>query len=709
MRRLLLLVAVPGLLAAGVLLSCERLPRGTYRRPAPARTLRKWEDHYRAKRDLVPPPPPPRPSEGTAVDFRGTFRFGRYDYRLVIEQTGDRVTFRSGGVDQQDIGGAFETVGTGTVDGDRLRARWWCFDLTRNYANNGGCEMWFHEGDRNLLWARYYHDADEAIEEGYGVRAGTHEGRRLHYRIRVRKRTERFGRPRLLSGTVRGGDGEALRDAVVMLRHDEQSAVRTDAAGRWQLRVAAMPYVLMLSAAAPGYRTQVQALLLHEIRPLHFVLDPSPFRDDARYRFVDPTPNKQREIWNCGNCHRNSYAEWKESRHAVAARSAVTRAVFRRDFLPALAAGRATVADAGLCAGCHAPQAALDGKTTRLDRVQGVALLGNHCDFCHKIHHTEDVEAPGVRGSLRLGRPAPDDHRVPGPIKRVYGPLADIDYLFMGPVYNPFFTTGALCAGCHQYTTPDGVPALATYTEWRGWAASRRRHESCQSCHMPTGTSVEGDRLARRICVNALRRPTAQIHDHGFQGRELAPAVVDLKVTAKVTGERLAVTTTVSAGEEAGHKVPTGSGDKHLLLLVLAADAAGRPYPLRAGPRVPAHAGGAGDPTRLDAGALDRRLEEGEFAGLPGREFAQVLADGEGRTHVPFWRAVRVVEDSRLVPGAPVTVPHLFEVGGQRPVSVRVEVWHRLRYKEHDVAGAVQGPGVRPLDLLLATTSVDVR
>jgi hypothetical protein len=708
MKRLLLLAPIPVLALAAALLGEEELRAGKYRKPAAAKTLRRWKSDYRTKKDLVPSAPRPSAPAGTeALDFSGSFRFGRYDYDVVIEQAGDQVTFRSGGVDHQDIGGAFETVGIGTVEGGRLRARWWCFDLSRNYANNGGCEMWFRKGDRNRLWVRYYHDADEAIEEGWGVRHGTHEGERLHYRIRMRRKTQKFDRPVTLHGSVRGRGGEVIRDAVVMLRHEETSAVRTDAAGRWRLAIRELPYVLMVSAAAPGYRTQVQALLVQERRPLHFVLDASPAGDDARYRFRDPTPNRKRDLWRCGNCHKNSYAEWNESRHSVAARNVVTRAVYRKDFLPALADGSAS-GDPGLCTACHAPEAALDGRTTRLDEVAGTALRGNHCDFCHKVHHTERLEAPGVRGSLRLGRPAPDDESVPGPIKRVYGPLADSDYLFMGAVYNPFFATSALCAGCHQYTTLEGIPALDTYSEWRAWAKDRRRHESCQSCHMPTGTSTEGRRLARRICVNALRRPQEQIHDHGFLGRDLASTAVDLELQARLDGERLLVTTKVAA-VAAGHRVPTGSGSKHLLLVVLATDGAGRPYPLIEGARVPAHAGGAGDATRLDAAALRERLAEGDFAGMPGKEFAQVLADGAGRTHVPFWRAVRVVEDTRLVPGAAVTVPHVFAVGGGRAASVQVEVWHRLRYKRGDVARDVKGTGVRPLDLLLATTSVDVR
>ncbi|MFI5401385.1 MAG: multiheme c-type cytochrome, partial [Planctomycetota bacterium] len=519
----MLLLLAPALLAGD-------MPEGKYRPPAKKETLDLWQRHYRDKRKLVPSPPRPLSSAVAARDFAGTYRFGPYGYSLEILQQGDQIVLASGGVDRQDIGGAFETIGIGRVENDRVRARWWCFDLSRNYANNGGAELWFEEG---RLRVRYYHDADEAIEEGYGARGGTEK---LHYRIRV-PRAEKGATE--ITGSVHGFGGEALKDALVMVRGKGATATRTDGDGRFKLPLAKVPYVLMVSAASPGYRTAVEAILLHEVRELRFVLEPSPFSDDPRYEFVDPTPDKKNEIWNCGNCHKNSYAEWKKSRHAVAASSAVLRAVYEKDFLPGLKKGGAS-GDEGLCAACHAPQAALDGKVARIGEVSGVANFGNHCDVCHKVHHVERIDAAGVRGSLALGRPSVDDDRVPGRIKRVYGSLPDSDYLFMGAVWNPFFATSALCAGCHEYTTPAGIPALSTYTEWRSWAAGRAVTESCQTCHMPSGVSMEGEKLANRICVNALRRPAEQIHDHSFLGRELLPTAVELKATA-TRGERLVV------------------------------------------------------------------------------------------------------------------------------------------------------------------------
>ncbi|MGH7163626.1 MAG: multiheme c-type cytochrome, partial [Planctomycetota bacterium] len=602
------------LLLLSAYLAADAPPAGKYRPPAAPEVVERWTRDYLDKRALVPPAPPPLPSSADAVDFSGAFVVGPWGYELRIDQSGDRVALRAGGVDRQDNGGAFETLGAGVVREGKLFARWWCVDLSRNVANNGGAEIRFLEGSRDRIHIRYYHDADETIEEGYGARAGTQRGETLPYRVRVAQPARDFPDGVELKGTVRGRGGEAIEDAVVMLRHEEKSAVRSDARGAWTMTLRRLPAVCMAAAAAPGYRNAVEAILFQELRELHFVLDPAGGEDDPRYVFVDPTPDKGREVWRCGNCHRVAYAEWSASRHAVAASSAVTRAVYLRDFLPALAAGAAE-GDEGLCAACHAPEAALADPRVRLDAISGTARLGNHCDVCHKAHHVEDLDAPGVRGSLAVRRPSVDDVSVPGPIKRVYGALADSDYLFMGSAFNPFFATSALCAGCHQYETASGLPALDTYSEWLRWAAGREERKSCQECHMPSGVSMDGNAPARRVCVHALARPGEQIHEHRFRGRELAPAAASLSVVAVVEEGELRVTTRVE-NKEAGHRMPTGSGDKHLLLVVTASDEAGNPLELERGPRVPDHAGGEGSRSPADAASLSRRREAGEFAGM---------------------------------------------------------------------------------------------
>ena len=129
MKRTLLAAALAAiLLVVGLFASADEGRVGKYADPAAPEVLKAWRSHFRFKRDLVPDPSPLPAStdpKEPAVDFRGDFRFGIYDYDLHIEQSGDRVSFRSGGVDEQKIGGAFDTPNTGRLDEST------CFD--RNF------------------------------------------------------------------------------------------------------------------------------------------------------------------------------------------------------------------------------------------------------------------------------------------------------------------------------------------------------------------------------------------------------------------------------------------------------------------------------------------------------------------------------------------------------------------------------------------------
>ena len=83
----------------------------------------------------------------------------------------------------------------------------------------------------------------------------------------------------------------------------------------------------------------------------------------------------------------------------------------------------------------------------------------------------------------------------------------------------------------------------------------------------------------------------------------------------------------------------------------------------------------------------------------------RTLASAAGDTHVPFWRAAKVVADTRLAPDSE-TVERFAFVPPEGAAKVTVELWHRLRFKSHDVARDAVGPGVRPLDQLVARVEI---
>lgn len=94
--------------------------------------------------------------------------------------------------------------------------------------------------------------------------------------------------------------------------------------------------------------------------------------------------------------------------------------------------------------------------------------------------------------------------------------------------------------------------------------------------------------------------------------------------------------------EGVGHRLPTGFVDRHLVLVVEGQTEQGRTVLPRAGPKLPVLAGK-------------------ELAGRPGRLFARVLRDFEGRSPVPFWLASPdPPPDTRLIPGRIEETPFEF-------------------------------------------------
>jgi hypothetical protein len=349
------------------------------------------------------------------------------------------------------------------------------------------------------------------------------------------------------------------------------------------------------------------------------------------------------------------------------AKNSWTRAAFERDARP-FAQGNGSNIDT--CTPCHSPSLAaklghfhLDG-TTMLDAA-GVDLEGNHCDFCHKIEAVTNPDAAGMAGAIRLLRPNPHDDTIPGSIKRVFGPLPDVSFLYMGASYNPLFEMGTLCASCHEHQTEKGFRGQGTYSEWRAskYAQPGPDYKECQSCHMPQYVAgrfvtvqspepgkppiqvkADGDLSAEEAKRNGIAiarystryRPLSEGHKHSFVATDdkdfLADAVkMEVAREALTDGVRVKV---VLTNVGAGHAVPTGHGLKRYLLAVTGIS---NGEALSGGTGFP-----AGERTGAAAGAT-----QGEIIGLQ-------YADRSGANwSMPWWRADAIAKDTRLWPDTP--------------------------------------------------------
>lgn len=377
-------------------------------------------------------------------------------------------------------------------------------------------------------------------------------------------------------------------------------------------------------------------------------IDPLPVRDSARYRWVDPTPCTA-EPQNCGNCHQRIHAEWLRSAHA---RSATNPRL--RDLIEGRTADGRVDLDWSLrgdhphgvavCNACHAPTLEpADPHWESPTSAEGVASSGVHCDFCHKVQAV-DTALTGLkhgRYAMQLLRPA-DRRQV------VFGPLDDTqrDDTAAAAVYR----RSEYCGSCHEGTV-FGIQAYATFSEWQASPAGRLGRQ-CQDCHMAAAADV-GNMAPGR---GGIDRDAATLSDHSLCG-DASPRYRDalvLTVDARPTEAGIRVNLMIDAAA-VGHAVPTGFVDRHVVLLVDAADAAGLEVAVLDGPRIPVHAGES-------------------VAGRPGCLFAKTLTDSAGRLPAPLWAASAVHADTRIKPDRPHATTFIVD---HKAAGIRVRLLHR--------------------------------
>ena len=351
---------------------------------------------------------------------------------------------------------------------------------------------------------------------------------------------------------------------------------------------------------------------------------PLPARDNTDYQWVDPAPDP-RQSGNCANCHGAIYREWTASGHSRSASGRHFRNLYEGTSWHGSAnAGWGLLTQhpdgAAVCASCHAPAIPDDDIAARDDlrKLAGVAAQGVHCDFCHKVAGLGDGEAGRTHGrfNLRLLRPKE---------QLFFGPLDDVDR--GEDAYSPLYHESRYCASCHEGIV-FGVHVYSTYSEWLD-SPARRQRQQCQDCHMrPTGTMTN---IAPGH--GGIERDPKTLANHRFfapDREEMLRRCVRVTAEARRTGGGVRAVVRVGA-EGAGHRVPTGFIDRHLILTVEALDRNGRPV-AGSGPKLPPAAGP-------------------ELTGQPGRLFARLLTGRDGTAPAPFWLANGDPVDSRLIPG----------------------------------------------------------
>ncbi len=477
-----------------------------------------------------------------------------------------------------------------------------------------------------------------------------------------------------VSGTVVDSvTRQPLADARVSL---QASTVETtsDAAGAFSLpKLSGADLVIV--AAKPGYfygSAKVTAPISNVTLELVLPTD----LDHAEHK---PTPPD-----TCSTCHSNIFDEWKTSPMAAAGNNTWVHDVYNGGATAGGMGGFVYTRDSVLaknnpaseCGACHQPETWWSTPYVAMQPYGSTSPSVTHgvsCDVCHKIAaiDTSKTSFPGLWPSVvTLAKPG-DGQQI------MYGVLGDVAFAVPGSMrsaYNPQLRAD-ICAACHQdkndpdedgdFEEDNGVVSEPTYQEWKDSPYSNPadpKYATCADCHMKPSESGQ----ACQVLFPPLERPKGDVRRHTFPGTtaEFLDNAVSLAVTTRQTGLSLDVDVTVT-NDQTGHHVPTGVTIRNMILLVEAFDGDGKPLASTGTQTVDA-LGGVGDPL------------QGNFAGLPGKLFAKVNGNVEGKGPTFFTDATSILWDNRIPALGSDTSHYRFALAG-RDDKVRVRA--RLVYR----------------------------
>lgn len=506
-------------------------------------------------------------------------------------------------------------------------------------------------------------------------------------------------KPTSLSGMVFDEEGP-IAGAQVRVRTGD-SYVVTDQDGNFLVEGLDPGQSVTLTAWAPGYYIAAKEDLIPGQEAVSIQLDQHYQQDHPEYDWVSPFSSAGEEA-NCQNCHSDSsgtlpFEEWQADAHSrslenprfltlysgtdlAGNHSPPTRYTESRDYglhplppdpdLPYYGAGYKLdfPNTQGNCAACHAPGAAVDAPyQTDPTLVAEEDTAGISCDFCHKIWDVRLDPASGLPSNQYPGVLSYEFLRPPEGHQFFAGPLDDV-----APgedTFSPLQLESAYCAGCHYGTFWDTV-IYNSYGEWLESSYSDpQTGQTCQDCHMPS----RGAATFALPDKGGLERDPTTIASHlmpGITDLAFMQDAVSLGAEAAREGDEVQLSLNL-VNDNTGHKIPTDSPLRNLLLVVTALDEDGNPLALAEGPRLPDWAGAEpGQP--------------GHFGGQPGKAYALVLREvwtGIWPT-AAYWNPVEIVEDSRLAPFQEDHSSYLFQDPGTGSVTIQIQLIFRRAFIE---------------------------
>jgi len=377
---------------------------------------------------------------------------------------------------------------------------------------------------------------------------------------------------------------------------------------------------------------------------------------------------------------------------------------------------------AGNCAYCHVPasvsfsQGSMD-LSPFFPQLGGAWGEGVTCDVCHKVfevvlddHQFPFTNHPGIL-SYKFLRPNAGVFMT-GPFsniltKRQDGSIVTVNH---HSTCTPLFSRSEFCAPCHFGKFGDMV-VYNSYGEWKesSFAANPAAHgyRTCQDCHMShmevsDGTSLSSQRQACSADNRAFQTFDHNMMDFGpyentSEGtKSEIPRMVKGAAQIEVTfGSRVPGTNTLDVNvkvtnTKAGHKFPTDSPLRHLILVVEVKDRVNTPLIHVGAERIPNWAG-PGPISPMNIADTLNGFGIKDYSGMPGKVFANLLVE-EGTNLSPgmaYWNETKYTfvdssngrnSDTRLVPGKPDLSTYSFTMPDEGDVDVTVQLVYRFAF-----------------------------
>jgi len=255
----------------------------------------------------------------------------------------------------------------------------------------------------------------------------------------------------------------------------------------------------------------------------------------------------------------------------------------------------------------------------------------------------------------------------------------------------PVFSESKFCAACHHGKFFDTV-IYNSYGEWLESPYGQKNivsgdgkvikentnYRSCQDCHMLYPEQIEQTLPSER---DACSKTNLNFRDFNHNLMKYGPdpdnpsqeIPLSVKEAATLTVQPImeegiirVTVTVVNTG--AGHRFPTDSPLRHLILLVEAKDQNGTLLAQMGGPIIPLW-GGVGNQAE-------------DYAGRPGEIYANILKDKDTNVAptAAYWNPTQPISqasDTRLIPGQPVQREYSFTAPSYGSSLITVKLIYR--------------------------------